>query len=119
MSLRHRFLFQWQNLIYSLRTIEIPQWLTGFSARFLLLLVFGLLSGAYVIKTNTLSVRGYELRDWENKVSAMRDQNQQLDIQIARSTALINLEKRVSELGMVAVKEISYIKSAPVAVAAR
>ncbi len=74
----------------------------------IIILVF-LFAIAYVVIVNDLSIRGFVLRDIKLQVKDLKDENEQLAIEVMKMEGYDNIEKRAQELQLVKVDKIDYI----------
>lgn len=82
----------------------------GFAkARMLVVVLCLLVCGAYLGIINTTAVKGYEVRQVEQKIDELRKENKQLQIQEAELNSFYNIKDNIGNLNMVEVKEVVYI----------
>lgn len=62
----------------------------------------------YVGQTNTLSAKGFALRDLEKQLSQLQSENRRLDAELAEQQSLRNLEARMHEVNLVPVGQVEY-----------
>ena len=119
MSLKRRLESQIYNFRYAFSTIHLPEWVTGMRTRVILTVVFVFVSGAYIIKTSSAAVSGYDIHTLENKVSGLQSDIQKLQTEVVTYDSIGNIQKRAGETNMVAVGEIKHLTPAGLAVALR
>ncbi len=119
MSYKRQLQAHYHNFIDAVRTIAMPEWLTGRAMRSTLLISVMFLSVAYMLRINSASARGYEIHNLEKQVSEMDNQVQDLQIKIADAGSMSNIEKRLSELNLVAVNKVQRLNPAPAVAMAR
>ncbi len=79
-----------------------------------LVAIFGL---GYLVQTNDLATKGYEIRDLENKISKLQEEKSDLNLEALNLQSMGNINQKVNDLGMVLVNEAEYLMPTPVAVA--
>lgn len=119
MSYKRQLQAHYYNFIEAVRTISAPAWLTGRAVRSFLLLSVMMLSVAYMIRINSVSASGYEIHSLEKQVNELDNQVRDLQIKIADAGAMTNIEKRLSELNLVAVSKIQRLDPTSVVAMAR
>jgi len=98
----------------------IRKWL--FSTTFRALMLVLVLGGGfmYVVKTSSLSTKGYEINDLEQQLELLEQENQRLELQIASYRSMNSIQNRLVSLNMVeAGGNVEYISLAGSAVAMR
>ncbi|MBI5221527.1 MAG: hypothetical protein HY979_01860 [Candidatus Magasanikbacteria bacterium] len=119
MSYKRQLQAHYHNFIEAVRTIVMPQWLTGRAIRSTLLIGVMLLSVAYMLRVNSVSASGYEIHNLEKQVSEMDNQVQDLQIRIADAGSMSNIEKRLPQLNLVAATVVKHLNAAPAVAIAR
>lgn len=119
MSYKRQFQAHYHNFVQAVRTMAMPEWLTGRGMRSTLLISVMFLSAAYMIRINAVSASGYEIHSLEKQVSEMDNEVQDLQIKIADAGSMNNIEKRLPELNLVAVTKIQRLDVAPAVAIAR
>lgn len=71
------------------------------------LVVAGIL---YLYQVNNIAIQGYEVRDIENKVQDLQQENQKLKIQEVESKSMYNIEKATENLNLVNSGNVSYVE---------
>jgi len=84
----------------------------------LLCLVGGLLAG-YLVMNNQSAASGFAVRDLEKQISTLRDEADDLDLQIVAMQAMNNVEQQIGGLGFVPIEQLDYISGAPAIVAVK
>lgn len=69
------------------------------------ILAFGFL---YVIQTNAVSTKGYQLHDLEKQIASLQADTRRLDVAVAEQQSLRNLEERLRAADLVAVDHFEY-----------
>jgi Tfp pilus assembly protein PilN len=62
----------------------------------------------YLFEVNYITAKGYEIRNQEKQISALREENEKLKIKIVEIQSMTSLKKRVEELKMVPVDQVVY-----------
>ncbi len=106
MSYRRQVQAHYHNLINSLRTISVPEWISGKAMRASLLGLVIFLSVAYMVRINSASSSGYEMHAMEKQISELTTDVQGIQIKIADAGSMVNIEKRLPNLNYVAVDNI-------------
>ena len=65
---------------------------------------------AYLAQVTGVVLKGYEIRNLEERIETLRRETRQLELELAQKQAMANVNERVSELGMVPVTGARYIK---------
>jgi hypothetical protein len=76
-------------------------------------IIFGLvlLSVFYLVQTNQLVAKNFELRTFHNALSERQAQNQKLLISLTQIRSLNSLENAAKNLNLVVVEKINYLKA--------
>ncbi|MCX6780138.1 MAG: hypothetical protein NT034_03095 [Candidatus Magasanikbacteria bacterium] len=119
MSYKRQLQAHYHNFINAVRTTEVPAWISGRGMRSTLLLSVVFLSGAYMVRINSVSASGYEIHNLEKQVSEMDNQVQDLQIKIADAGSMNNIEKRLPDLNLVAVGKVQRLTTAGAVAIAR
>ncbi|MBI5731968.1 MAG: hypothetical protein HY982_01250 [Candidatus Magasanikbacteria bacterium] len=69
-----------------------------------------LFAAAYFWQVNSLSTRGFKIRDLEKNIQTLRETNQKLELQAANSQSLEELEARIKGLNMAPPLKIEYLR---------
>lgn len=72
-----------------------------------LILVCGIL---YLSQINSLATKGYKINELENNVKRLESVNKKLQVQVTEMRSMANLETRLTQLNMVPVGHVEYIK---------
>ena len=81
---------------------------------FLLIIICGVY---YMASINDLSVKGFKLLEFKEKISQLNSENNKLELEVMSLGSYGNLNQRVERLNMVAVGEIDYIVGSEAVVA--
>ncbi|MFA7244982.1 MAG: hypothetical protein WC070_02230 [Candidatus Magasanikbacteria bacterium] len=73
---------------------------------FAFILVFGVL---YILKTTSVSTKGYVISDLEKQVANLEYENRKMDVQVAKYKSMQNLQARISETDLVIVSNVAYL----------
>lgn len=79
-----------------------------------LLFVF---SFAYLVQMNSLSTKGYQIKELESKISDLQQDSKDLELQVFELKSMDNIKSKVSQLNMVKVDKVEYLSPTPVALA--
>ena len=76
-----------------------------------LIVIFGfiILSGAYLIATDNLIGKSYQLREFEARARQGREFAKKLENQQAERSALYNLQQAAKELNLVTIDKVKYL----------
>jgi len=72
--------------------------------------VFSAITIAYLAQVTGVVLKGYEIRNLEERIETLRRETRQLELELAQKQAMANVAERVSELGMVPVQNARYLK---------
>lgn len=67
--------------------------------------IFGL---AYFWQVNSLSNRGFLIKDLQNQITSLKNLNQKLEVQAAAAQSLENIQEKIKSLNMVAPDKVEY-----------
>ena len=72
----------------------------------------------YLLQMNHMSVKGYEIKDLENRIQDLEEYNKKLQLQIDEKQSLSYINDKLADLQMVDVGRVEYLsaKAASVAV---
>jgi len=85
------------------------------SLKFILIILLCVLGIFFVIQSNQSSLRGYKIRDLEDRKDRLMTENERLNIEVARLKSLAVLENK--DLNLVKPQKIDYLPAqGPVAV---
>lgn len=83
---------------------------------FFLLIIFGL---AYFWQINSLSTQGFQIKELENNIQLLKEENQKLELEAARQQSMLNIDEQIQGLGLVAVNQVEYLRPVGPAVAVK
>jgi cell division protein FtsL len=78
--------------------------------------VFGVL---YVLQTNSLSTKGYEIGDLQRQISALQHDNEGVEVDIASYRSMKSIQERLKKLSLVDATDTQYVNVVGTAVAER
>lgn len=87
------------------------QWRKSFFNSSLSIGIFciGILFGVmYIIQTNSISTKGYEMSDLENKITLLEQENQKLEFQIASNKSMKSIQSRLVGTELVVADSFQY-----------
>lgn len=73
----------------------------------------------YLLEVNTIAAKGFKVRDLENGIQSVQDENEKLAMTVVELQATKNIDGRISGLGLVAVDKVEYLGEAGKTVAQR
>lgn len=79
-----------------------------------LILIFGV---TYLTQINSLATKGYQIRELENQVADLQQENEDLELEALQLQSMGSVKDKVSGLNMVAVGNTDFLVVSPVAVA--
>ncbi|MFH0988098.1 MAG: hypothetical protein V1763_01865 [Parcubacteria group bacterium] len=62
----------------------------------------------YLFEVNSIATQGYQMHDLEKQISALKDGNEKLTLQVIGLESMTNLTDRIASLGMVSADGLSY-----------
>jgi uncharacterized protein YlxW (UPF0749 family) len=74
---------------------------------------------SYILQTNSIATRGYEVEEYENELSKLKNSNQNMRNQEAELRSIKNLEEEKDRLVSVDSSDINYVVAGDTAVAMR
>jgi hypothetical protein len=86
---------------------KLPQWLVRPKVRMLLLVLLCMLGVVYLVCMNSISVSGYKIQQWENKISDLNNDAQQLAIDLADKESLVHIQKRLDATSFIPANQMS------------
>ncbi len=113
MSLRRRIKYQlgyyYRFLLSVVSCLTPPAWLTGRGVRIFCLFLLAVASVLYIGEISRAAGSGYEMKSLQKQVSALQEEIQKIDVDIAGQNSMSGLEKRLRETDMVLVKNVQHI----------
>jgi len=80
------------------------------SASFLMIFFIIFSSAFYLFQVNDLAVKGYDIRDLENKISELEKENKQMQIREMELRSMYVIEKSAGEFNLVSPVNVSYLE---------
>ena len=90
-----------------------------FVAGFAIAILICLLSVFYIVQTSGVTAGNYDIEDREEKLNDLKNENQNLMIELAKLRSMPRLEKTAGEFNMIALEKADYITASGSAVAVR
>ena len=84
------------------------------------MLIIGLVvffSVGYLVQVNSLAVKGYAIKELEGKISELKQDGKNLELQVLELQSIDNIKNKVSQLQMVDTGKVDYLMPTPVVVA--
>lgn len=79
-------------------------------------IVFGVM---YIVQTNSISTKGYEMSDLEDQITLLERENQRLEFQIASNKSMKSIQARLSGTELVVADSYQYGSLVGTAIAMR
>ncbi|MFH1598011.1 MAG: hypothetical protein ABIB97_02985 [Patescibacteria group bacterium] len=73
----------------------------------------------YLVETNQVSTRGFELRNLQDKVDELNVQNEKLEVEAAEMKSMQRIEELSQELNLISGGPVLYLNTASAEVAAK
>jgi hypothetical protein len=64
----------------------------------------------YLYQVNNIAIKGYEIKEVENKIQDLEKESQKLKIREVESRSMYNIEKATEELNLVNSANVSYVE---------
>ena len=80
------------------------------------ILIFGVL---YILKTTSVSTKGYTISDLERQVATLEYENRKMDVEVAKLKSMQSLQDRISKTDLVSVVDVDYLNILDGSVAVR
>lgn len=74
---------------------------------------------SYLIQANSIATKGYAIKDLQTKIDQLKQDGNNLQLQISELQSMDNIKNRISQLDMVSAGQAEYLAPTPVALAAR
>lgn len=65
---------------------------------------------AYLRQVNTLSIKGFQIKDLDKDIKVLKTETQQLELTLASEKSLNQINERVKKLNMVPVDQMEYLR---------
>ncbi len=95
------------------RKIKTSKIATGF----IIAVSICLLGGFYIVQTSRVTAGNYDIENQEEKLNDLKNENQNLMIELAKLRSMPQLEETASEFKMIALEKAEYITASGSAVA--
>lgn len=69
----------------------------------------------YLVQVNNLAITGYSIRDYENQIYELEDENHRLELVIAQKQSIYEVKDKVAELDLEPVNYLEYFRASEVA----
>ena len=76
-----------------------------------------LISFLYVVQVNSVAAKGFEIKDLEESIEALKDGNKDLELKVAKLQSRGYIKKEIQKLNMVAVSNVDYVTTVSTVVA--
>lgn len=119
MPLKRQLENQYRNLMYSLRTMEMPIWLDAVWVKVGLMSVVVLFGFMYLVQTSNTATSGYEIHNLEKQLTILNTDVQKLEIAMTSESSMPNIQKRLQGVNMIGVEKIYHLSVVGAAVAMR
>lgn len=68
-------------------------------------IMFGIM---YIVQTNSISTKGYEMSDLEKQITTLEQENQKLEFQIASNKSMKSIQSRLARMELVVADTYQY-----------
>lgn len=83
---------------------------------FILLIISGI---AYFWQINSLSTRGFKIKELEKDIQQLKLDNQKLELEATNEQSMFNLDEQIKRLNMVELTQVEYLRPTGPAVAVK
>lgn len=90
----------WYKLFANVKTVNI--------ALAVLICLFGVL---YLAQINSMAVKGFAIKDLEDKQAALKENIRKVEFQVAEMQSTAKIQERINGLEMVSVAKVDYAKT--------
>lgn len=73
---------------------------------FCLIITFGI---GYLLVANNTAIKGFKVKELENKVSDLKQQNMKLELETIKLQSVGEIEKKIGQLSMVKIAKTEYL----------
>lgn len=73
------------------------------------LVLFFLITSIYLVQSNRVAVKGYEIAELDKKVQALKQQNDELTVEASKLQSVTTIKEGLKDEKMVPVKQINYV----------
>lgn len=95
--------------------IKTSKFVTGFAIAVLICL----LSALYIVQTSGVTAGNYDVENQEEKLNDLKNENQNLMIELAKLRSMPQLEETAGEFNMIALEKADYITASGSAMAVK
>ena len=88
----------------------------GFSGALIIVFLIAVIGG-YIFVANNMTAKGFKVRELENKLQALKDQNEKFKVIVAESQAVGSIREKISSTQMVPVDKFDYLEETDTAMA--
>ena len=78
---------------------------------FVTIILLCLVSLFYLTQANQIATTGYEIKDLEDKLNKLTEENHKLELRAAELQSVRNVEEGVKKLNMVPLQKVIYVSS--------
>lgn len=78
---------------------------------FVTIILLCLISLFYLTQANQIATKGYEIKDLEDRLDNLKEENRGLELRAAELQSVRNVEEGVKKLNMVPLQKVVYISS--------
>jgi len=83
-------------------------WLTCRFTRIALIVVLVFCGAGYIMKTASTASTGYQINELEKNVSTLKEDIKKIEVDIAESGSLVNVQNRLKGMRMITVNTLSF-----------
>ncbi|MBI5071413.1 hypothetical protein HZB93_00760 [Candidatus Falkowbacteria bacterium] len=65
----------------------------------------------YLAQINSMAIKGFEIKDLEDKQSALKENIRKVEFQVAEMQSTAKIQERINSLSMVSVAKVDYAKT--------
>ncbi|MAF13932.1 MAG: hypothetical protein CMI53_03495 [Parcubacteria group bacterium] len=76
-----------------------------------------ILSVGYLVQTNGLATKGYQIQELEDRLSVIEQEQSALELESLKLQSMGSIKEKVDNLGLVVAEETDYLITQPVALA--
>lgn len=80
-------------------------------------ILVGVMVVTYLIQINGLAIKGYQIKELENKITELKQEKADLELEALGLQSMGSVKEKVENLGLVAVGETEYLQPTPVVMA--
>ena len=101
------------------KRFSLKEWFLSTSCRLSLIAMVFILGIMYLLETNAVSTKGFEISELERQIRVLEYDVRKINVQVASHRSLESVEKRLAELDLVAAEQVQYLTPAGNPVARR